>query len=187
MSTCDSCRDPGHCCRSFRVDRHFKPETTRAEVTEHLRNGTDDFSEGTTYEVLPFDPQIRNGGFYAWPNEEVPHSVMWTFSCPKLGADGRCTIYDTRPELCQTFEPKSVALCIEYDVKPEDITSYVDEPVKDLETIPFTVPDDAVPIDLTKKHNTSGFCTWCQGRIWNPAGDCPSLRNPHRPPTTKDG
>ena len=135
MSICDSCRDPGHCCRSFRVSRYFKPETTRAEVKEHLLNGTDDFDEGTIYEVLPFDPLIRNGGFFAYPNEVVPQSIQWSFSCPKLGEDGRCTIYDKRPQLCRSYEAKSDLICIETEVKTEDIEIYPDPPTEGPETI----------------------------------------------------
>lgn len=40
--------------------------------------------------------------------------VQAIFRCTKLGADGRCTIYETRPQLCRTYEAGSDPLCVEH-------------------------------------------------------------------------
>lgn len=121
MSACDSCRDPGHCCRAFNLNRHFKPEQTREEVQELIADGVDGF--GNPCESVPFEPLIR-GWFYGEEGATEPYSVMWTFSCPMLGDDGRCTIYEDRPQICRNYEPKRDMICIEFEPKPEDIEAY---------------------------------------------------------------
>lgn len=35
-------------------------------------------------------------------------------SCPHLTNSGRCGIYESRPEVCSSFEPGSSPLCVHY-------------------------------------------------------------------------
>lgn len=97
---CARCVEPGHCCKRF-----------------HLSG--------------------ENGSFVCWDEDEPAHTIehfhaierlwqwtvefgpdtgrtysAWVWTCDKLGDDGRCTIYEDRPDLCRRFEPLSDGLCI---------------------------------------------------------------------------
>lgn len=39
--------------------------------------------------------------------------TLWV-TCSAIGEDGRCTIYETRPQLCRDFEPASDPLCVHW-------------------------------------------------------------------------
>jgi len=58
---------------------------------------------------LPFKP-LRPDLVHYNGEEKIP----WLYTCPRLGDDGRCTIYHNRPGLCRTFEPGSDALCVHF-------------------------------------------------------------------------
>ena len=107
MSICDSCRDPGACCREFMLSRKFRPGTPIEEVAKLTREGSDG------WERLPFVPLHEVGQDPEKKDED--EYVNWTFNCPKLGKDGRCTIYESRPEVCRNYEPKSTILCVEFE------------------------------------------------------------------------
>jgi len=124
MNACDSCRDPGHCCRSFHIPRHFKPEQTREEIRELLRKGLDGFERKC--ESVPFEPLIRSN-LYGEEGATEPYSVTWSFSCPMLKTDGRCGIYEDRPQVCRNYEAGTDQICIEYEPKLEDIETYAEE------------------------------------------------------------
>ena len=116
-SACDTCRDPGYCCRNFTLNVVFPAEMPRAEVQKHIDEGTDpwdgpDYADG---EPTPFMHPIRISSRYIHKGEKKPHGVTWGFSCDRLGHDGRCMQYEDRPQVCRGYEPKSDLLCIEYD------------------------------------------------------------------------
>jgi Fe-S-cluster containining protein len=101
MSLCDTCHSPGHCCKDF-VLIHLGTfweaswvEDARAKMIEH---------------DLPFIPSR----FIHADNPEPGHAPYGDvrFSCPRLGDDGRCTIYESRPQLCRSYEPATDALCV---------------------------------------------------------------------------
>ena len=90
---CDSCYAPGACCKGF-----------------HLNDGT--FADGDTREAaielieptgIPFIPLERGA------------DGRWLWECTKLGPDGRCTIYRSRPQLCKDFAPASDRLCAHWN------------------------------------------------------------------------
>lgn len=114
-SPCDSCRDPGYCCRNFTISVVFPADMPRAEVQKHVSEGTDPWDGNCDGELTPFMHPNRIATRYAFRGEHKPHGVIWAFSCDRLGADGRCTQYEDRPRLCRTYEPKDDLLCIEYD------------------------------------------------------------------------
>lgn len=79
-----------------------------------LGKGWEARTRATYTDALTF---ARNNGLPFVPSTPEPGARgawAWRFSCPKLGADGRCTIYDDRPDLCRTYEPMSDGLCVHY-------------------------------------------------------------------------
>lgn len=101
MSMCDTCLEPGRCCKriflSGGLDPHFLQLPMSYERAEHaaLASG------------LPFVP-----------GQQLPDG-RWQWSCYQLQADGRCGIYENRPQLCRDYKPGSDPLCVHYWEKPE--------------------------------------------------------------------
>lgn len=93
---CETCLAPGHCCRSVFLNGGSADSRIDApmsfERAEHLamRYG------------LPFRPS------------EQQADGSWLWSCPALGEDGRCTIYEHRPQLCRDYAAGSDRLCVHY-------------------------------------------------------------------------
>lgn len=114
-SPCDSCRDPGACCRAFTVNIDFPVGMERDEVREHVRKGTDPFGGRRRHEKLPHFEPLRPSRWWAGNGARRPERVNWMFDCAALGPDGRCTVYDDRPDVCRAYEPKSDPMCVEFD------------------------------------------------------------------------
>ncbi|WP_422057334.1 YkgJ family cysteine cluster protein [Sphingomonas sp.] len=103
---CDVCIDPGHCCRDLplrggptgphgeRVDQPMSFE--RAEHMA-MRAG------------LPFRPIYRD------------EEGLWRWTCTALDQrTGRCTIYETRPQVCQIYDPGTDPLCVHHVPRDAD-------------------------------------------------------------------
>lgn len=116
MSICDSCRDPGACCKGFTINREFPYFMPANEVEKHIHNGTDpwDSTSAKNHPKHPYFYPIHRNWLYCFKGQQKPHSARWTFNCTRL-IQGRCTKYDERPEICKNYEPKHDLLCIEYD------------------------------------------------------------------------
>lgn len=103
-SLCDTCRDPGACCRSFRLyddagmPRLFPP------------NEPDLIEQFLAYYELPFEPQAAER--VVGISGEV--GIQYRFSCSALTCEGRCSIYAKRPEICRRFEAGSSPLCVHH-------------------------------------------------------------------------
>jgi len=61
-----------------------------------------------------------------WPFVPVKHAPFlldgvkvdaWLFTCSALNAEGRCSIYETRPQLCRDFKAGSDPLCVYHGEK----------------------------------------------------------------------
>lgn len=108
-SLCDACYAPGACCRSFtlsnRDGRH--PSYWAGDPGDH-----DDGARAFLAEHgLPFEVE----GWYNATDEASGRDYVYPrFRCPELGADGRCTIYDRRPDPCREMEPAGSGLCVHY-------------------------------------------------------------------------
>ena len=103
MSLCDTCHEPGRCCRSI-VLNHGDGEMTwwadndPAEVlAEHIGE----------HWFVPIEAEKRS---YQSGEGHTYHSGRWR--CTALGEDGRCTVYERRPQLCRNYEPGSDGLCV---------------------------------------------------------------------------
>lgn len=97
MSACDTCSDPGYCCKRL------------------MLGGVTEENYPTKLEALICAA--------SWPFEPLglpflPVAVLqgyWLFTCPVLDWEsGRCSNYENRPTLCREYEPLSDPLCAMY-------------------------------------------------------------------------
>ncbi len=111
MSACDTCRNPGRCCVGMDLNGGALPKAeTPLGVVAELQEMPQPTVKGD-WLPLPFLPLYRR------PTQDG--SVSWLLWCPMLSREGRCTIYENRPWLCQHYQPKQDALCAEYDGVPK--------------------------------------------------------------------
>ena len=95
MSLCDRCYAPGNCCRQFAL------ENADGKPSFWIADGLGAVYEWLEKYSLPFVPKEihrvgRDRRDLSW--------ATWWFKCPKLLPDGRCGIYEARPQLCRDFE-----------------------------------------------------------------------------------
>ena len=106
MSLCDTCKAPGHCCKSIYLfgndldDRNLSEADAAEILTLYGQYEADE--DGNEFPFVIVGPSPEYGG-------------QLRLTCPKLGQDGRCTIYDRRPMLCRDFKPGSDLLCVYYE------------------------------------------------------------------------
>lgn len=111
MSMCDRCFMPGACCKRMRISSRHEDGAFYPVVV------WDDAPPGKAREAardmgLPFQPIEKSE---TWTDEESGRTYStWDYKCPKLGADGRCTIYEDRPQLCRSYAPRSDQLCVHF-------------------------------------------------------------------------
>lgn len=106
--SCDRCIAPGTCCKAFPLSNEFRFGITPDEIREWLK-----------VENLPFEP-IKRENYYCTSKDhhnidgksEVHWIEKWLFQCTKLGEDGKCTIYDSRPDLCRKYTAGCDAMCV---------------------------------------------------------------------------
>ncbi len=98
--TCDRCVAPGTCCKAFPLNQNFWLGTHPDEIRRFLAE-----------KGLPFEP-LRRMDIWRGGDDEGAWLEKWFFSCPKLGPDGRCTIYEDRPNLCKIYAPGTDHMCV---------------------------------------------------------------------------
>ncbi len=101
---CDLCHDPGHCCRAFFLT-----------VAVPLGGGPDEAAAALA-ETIPDAP------FVPLERSDLEHSDTvdyWRWTCPALTPLGRCSVYETRPQPCRSFEAGSAGdgLCTMHGVR----------------------------------------------------------------------
>lgn len=121
MSACDTCREPGHCCRNIRL---FGARRSPAEHGEVVIPATLDpvkYLGSIQGEDLPMLPKAPRQTFEPrplpdWNGPLIGETVQtWTWSCPRLTAAGRCGDYERRPRMCRMFEPVIDTMCLMHD------------------------------------------------------------------------
>ena len=103
MSICDRCYAPGQCCRVMHLSSNGEPMTVWTDK---------DVATQAHDRGLPFEP-IAPMQTYIDPESGRPYAVF-EWRCTKLAADGRCTIYADRPDVCRQFEALSDPLCVHF-------------------------------------------------------------------------
>lgn len=113
VSMCDRCLAPGHCCKELFLSNADGPFTVWAgTANETMERRGEPFR--SLYRVDTF--RTEGGALY--------ETHAWY--CPKLDkATGRCTIYDSRPQVCRDFEPMSGPLCVHYNGTENGEESYL--------------------------------------------------------------
>lgn len=99
QSFCSICPDPGHCCRKFYFHRsYWKDEGLEAAQRDliHWNN---------PFVVLDWQPQTYTDD----TGRDYAHLIC---SCPKVTAEGKCSIYKDRPRTCRIFAAGSDPLCV---------------------------------------------------------------------------
>lgn len=111
MSLCDTCKSPGACCKRISLS----VVETGLEIYVWLD--------------MPIEEQIahRMGGFNGFSPQSIkeqwddpsgrPYGSVY-LQCDNLLPDGRCSIYDARPDLCRDYVPGSDKLCVHYGAAP---------------------------------------------------------------------
>ena len=99
-SLCDARSKPGQCCKDFNLGGGTFWIDGDYTVQKFLNDNN-----------LPFEPRMT--GEY---KDDVSGDMYasYTYSCPKLTDDGRCSIYANRPDLCRRYKPGQDALCVYY-------------------------------------------------------------------------
>jgi Fe-S-cluster containining protein len=115
MLLCSICPDPGHCCRNFDSTLTYWDDAASETVKHYL-----DFLAGEPMPWIPLGPGQKK---FDREGREYSH---WRFDCPKLGPDGRCTIYENRPQACRTFVPGSTEVCAFSKILPVVLPANLD-------------------------------------------------------------
>jgi Fe-S-cluster containining protein len=104
MSACDTCAKPGACCNDFVLNGR------RGGLRVAEENWQVEAEERMEWNGLPFKP-LRIDADDANPVEGM---VLVRFTCPKVTPEGRCSIYETRPQLCRDYQAGEDKLCVMY-------------------------------------------------------------------------
>jgi len=87
----ENCPDLGFCCREFAL----------------MINGRAIGAKKKMASISNLNKMIQKNGWPFVAKHYDYEANVWYFTCPKLGSDGLCTIYDLRPDVCKKFVPKS--------------------------------------------------------------------------------
>ena len=96
--TCNNCPKRGQCCKNFML--HAKAEQPPWSFTSK------DSKERVTSRL-----KKENLSFFI-PTKK--YKYRWLFKCSKISKNGRCTIYQSRPQLCKDFKIGEDVLCYYY-------------------------------------------------------------------------
>lgn len=100
---CEACPEPGRCCRSF-----------------WLSTSGNGFEFKTALHAL-VDMAVRFFPFI--PVEKSETCDQYLFACVELRHDGRCGIYEHRPQLCRDYQIGDDPMCVYYSPSREEIMS----------------------------------------------------------------
>jgi Fe-S-cluster containining protein len=111
MNPCDTCSSPGACCKEFPLSHHKSYWMDDVGWESSWQEILDDHNLTFFYPVKLRYVDIaivsNTGEFRAYGQPLT--------SCHRLGADGRCTDYENRPEFpCKAYPPMHDKLCVEW-------------------------------------------------------------------------
>lgn len=94
-------------------------------MTEISEQAVVDIQRTLDLENLPFE-LIGWVWLHKYEGKSLEGVAM--FNCPELLPNGRCGIYENRPELCRKFEEGSEPLCVHYNGEAGDPTVPIEGP-----------------------------------------------------------
>lgn len=99
---CEVCPDPGKCCRRLHLDgpRDIYFWKTIGTPLHALVKMAEYWFPFLPVEACEYVPE--GGG----------EARSYWYRCPELQPNGRCGIYEHRPQLCRDFKPGSNPLCV---------------------------------------------------------------------------
>lgn len=104
MSLCDTCSQPGRCCTNFNL----------SGAGGYSLTFWDD--DRPHFDRFPFFVPLYRSD--QWTVEGGPETgrtySSWRWGCTNLGDNGRCLIYEDRPQLCRDYQPAQDGLCAEF-------------------------------------------------------------------------
>lgn len=100
MSLCSICPEPGRCCKKFCLP---------AAPTFWKSSWEEDAQHWVEQQGVPFAPH-SHGPVHVDEESGEEFVLVW-FHCPEVTAEGRCGIYENRPDTCRIFVPGSDQLC----------------------------------------------------------------------------
>lgn len=119
LPMCECCPEPGRCCRNFYLSTASGGGAFGYRMKE-MGTAIHMLVEAAK-QFLPFIPTEQLVEIETPDNPMGAREpfVVWTFNCPELRADGRCAIYEHRPQVCRDFAPGSSPLCVYHVGKRE--------------------------------------------------------------------
>ena len=96
MSLCDTCIDPGVCCKNFFL---IDPDAENSKTfwTKGI-NTVETYLVEKAYPFIAIEHEV----FTTDKNKEY---AIYRFNCLALTHTGRCSIYKDRPDICKSLEP----------------------------------------------------------------------------------
>lgn len=114
MSLCDTCAEPGRCCKSLQLGGRDP------KVGISTWAGPGEAEKQMAAFGLPFVAiEGRTEGPWTVEHPDSPNCgrayVQHVWSCPRLLPSGRCGAYEDRPTICRDFKAGSDPLCVYYE------------------------------------------------------------------------
>lgn len=119
-SICDSCYEPGACCKKLTLStaaekgpNYFTswltdtPERVKNNLTVFMHSGVD-WKHAGNFEFHSFSKDN------VWNDPEHGDYAIVYLKCNKLQSDGRCGDYANRPSLCRSYQPLEDTMCAHY-------------------------------------------------------------------------
>lgn len=106
LPMCEVCPDPGRCCRKLHLNEVYPDKTSALAFWRE---------SGTPLHALVL---MASWGFPFMPVEAHEFEVdgkparTFSYSCGELRVDGRCGVYEDRPQLCRDYAPGQDAMCV---------------------------------------------------------------------------
>jgi Fe-S-cluster containining protein len=96
MGECNGC---GACCRTIMLEQSPEEVRQMAAVTRVLGIPSDHQFAAEHWHPLTREEALATNPFYV---SRLGTDVHW-YACDQLGADGKCTAYETRPLVCRGY------------------------------------------------------------------------------------
>lgn len=105
-SLCDRCLAPGNCCKRLYLSGGGQ------SLPSAIERAAAGIGEPMSHERAEH-MAMRFGLWMFRPAHQLADG-RWEWACSQLGPDGRCQIYEDRPQLCRDYRPGQDGLCVHF-------------------------------------------------------------------------